>query len=130
MPVPTAANKWLGYARQPFVCPAYFQKFGTNTPGRNGSYTVQTSIFRNGVETKFTGPFGLISSSISQPVKLPSISPSDMGNTNYWAVSDLDASTNAQGRVLSGSTLEKTPIHVTYRNQLFFDMHVAHSPFP
>jgi prepilin-type N-terminal cleavage/methylation domain-containing protein len=130
LPVPLPANNWLGHARQPFVCPAYYQKFGSTSVGRNGSYTTQTSLFRDGVETKHSGPFGLISTTVNPPVKLSTISAADMQNKNFFALSDLDSAPDAQGRTLGGSTLVKSPIHGTYRNQLFFDMHVERVPFP
>ena len=132
LPAPNSASGWVRFARQPFVCPGYYQRVGTNQPnGRNGGYTTQSSIFVDGVETRFTGPFGLISgSSVNTPLKLNAISPGDIQNRKYWAISDLDSARDASGNNLPGSTIITSPIHVTFRNQLFFDFHAERVPYP
>lgn len=133
LPAPTAANGWNGYSRV-FVCPAYYQRVGTNMPnGRNGSYTTQPYLYVDGVRAPMSAgsPFGTIAqNSIAQPIRLNTISPMDLQNTNYWAVSDLDSAVDATGgQWLPGSTVISAPIHGNYRNRLFFDFHVEATRF-
>lgn len=108
---------------QTFICPAWRRHWNKTTEGPCYS---NVFLLKRASENKrffpYLSPFGKPGASNTQPFTLAQLnSLSDFSPSLQWAMQDCDQ-LNYSAASMPG--LAPTPVHQTFRNVLFFDMHI------